>query len=116
AIELILAGSQQDFPVVDDGKVVGVLTRGDLLMALGKFGKEASVRDAMQREFETVDATEMLEGAMVRLQTCQCHTLPVLQQGKMVGLVTMDNIGEFVMIQSALAGEKKRGWKPAFQG
>lgn len=116
AIELILAGSQQDFPVVDEGKVVGVLTRGDLLMALGKFGKNAFVRDVMQREFETVEASEMLEGAMARLQTCQCHTLPVLQQGKMVGLVTMDNIGEFVMIQSALAGEKPRGWKPAFQG
>lgn len=116
AIELILAGSQQDFPVVDDGKVAGVLTRGDLLMALGKTGKHASVRDVMQREFETVEASEMLEGAMARLQTCQCHTLPVLQQGKMVGLVTMDNIGEFVMIQSALAGEKSRGWKPAFQG
>ncbi len=116
AIELILAGSQQDFPVVDDGKVVGVLTRGDLLMALGKSGKDTSVRDVMQRNFETVEATEMLEGAMARLQNCQCHTLPVLQQGQMIGLVTMDNIGEFVMIQSALAGEKAPGWKPAFQG
>jgi CBS-domain-containing membrane protein len=33
AVELILAGSQQDFPVIDSGCVVGVLTRGDLLAA-----------------------------------------------------------------------------------
>jgi CBS-domain-containing membrane protein len=33
AVELILAGSQQDFPVIDSGRVAGVLTRGDLLTA-----------------------------------------------------------------------------------
>jgi hypothetical protein len=34
AIEVILPGSQQDFPIVDTGHVVGVLTRGDFLTAL----------------------------------------------------------------------------------
>jgi CBS domain-containing protein len=36
AVELILAGSQQDFPVLDHSEVVGVLTRSDLLVALAK--------------------------------------------------------------------------------
>ncbi|NUO80200.1 site-2 protease family protein, partial [candidate division KSB1 bacterium] len=74
-IELILAGSQQDFPVVDDGRVVGVLTRSDLLLALAKQGKDAAVAEVMQRDFQTIEATEMLESAFARLQSCACHTL-----------------------------------------
>ena len=34
ATEQILAGSQQDFPVLEDGHVVGILTRHDLLVGL----------------------------------------------------------------------------------
>lgn len=108
-IELILDGSQQDFPVVDDGRVVGVLTRGDLLLALAKQGKDAAVAEVMQRDFQTIDAAEMLESAFARLQTCACHTLPVLRQQQLVGLVTMENLGEYLMIESALRGEKKAG-------
>ena len=48
----------------------------------------------------------MLETAFARLQTCECHTLPVLHQGRLVGLVTDDNVGEFLMIQSALRTDK----------
>ena len=101
ATERILAGSQQDFPVVDDGQVVGILTRHDLLVGLTQHGQDTLVGDTMQREFETVDASEMLETAFRRLQSCQCHTVPVLQRGELVGLVTMDNVGEFVAIQAA---------------
>ncbi|MEK7728476.1 MAG: site-2 protease family protein [candidate division KSB1 bacterium] len=106
AIELILAGSQQDFPVVDDGRVVGVLTRSDLLLALAKQGKDAAVAEVMQRDFQTVETTEMLESAFARLQTCACHTLPVVRQQQLVGLITMENLGEYLMIESALRGEK----------
>jgi Zn-dependent protease len=111
AIELILSGSQQDFPVVENGRVVGVLTRSDLLLALAKRGAEAPVAEVMQREFQVVDSAEMLETAFIRLQTCACHTLPVVSKGQLVGLVTMDNVGEFLMIQSALSG-KAVGLKP----
>jgi Zn-dependent protease/predicted transcriptional regulator len=102
AVELILAGSQQDFPVVEDGRVVGVLTRGDLLIALAQRGQEIPVVDVMRRDFQTVDPSEMLETAFARLQTCECHTLPVVHRGRLVGLVTMDNVGEFVAVQTAL--------------
>jgi len=102
AVECLLAGSQQDFPVVEDTRVVGVLTRHDLLAALTRSGQQTPVGEAMQREFETVEAAEMLETAFRRLQSCQCHTLPVMRRGELVGMVTMDNVGEFVAVQAAM--------------
>jgi predicted transcriptional regulator len=102
AVEQILAGSQQDFPVMEDTRVVGILTRQDLLAALTRGGKHGTVGESMQHEFVTVDAAEMLETAFQRLQSCQCHAVPVLRRGELVGLVTMDNVGEFVAIQAAM--------------
>jgi Zn-dependent protease len=102
AIDEILAGSQQDFPVVDDGRVVGILTRQELLTGLARHGRDAPVAESMQRQFATVDGSEMLESAFQRLQTCECHTLPVMRNGALIGLMTMDNVGEFVAIQAAL--------------
>lgn len=106
AIELILTGSQQDFPVVDNGRVAGVLTRGDLLSAVAQRGQGTLVADVMRREFQIADSFEMLETAFTRLQECECHTLPVTHHGQLVGLVTMDNVGELLMIQAALRGAK----------
>lgn len=101
-IDLILAGAQQDFPVVEAGRVVGILTRNDLLAALASLDREVSVSEIMQRDFESADATEMLETAFLRLQACECHTVPVLRDGELAGLLTMDNVGEFVAIQAAI--------------
>jgi CBS domain-containing protein len=106
AAELILAGSQHDFPVVDGGRVAGVLTRADLIAALSAQHMQRPVAEVMRREFQVADSSDMLEGAMERLQTCACHTLPVVHDGRLVGLVTMDNIGEFVMIHAALTGKR----------
>jgi Zn-dependent protease len=111
AIELILAGSQQDFPVVEDGSVAGILTRSDLLKAVAQSGQSAPVANVMQSEFQTVDPSEMLETAFIRLQTCKCRTMPVVRRGELVGLLTTENVGEFLMIETALSG----GVKPALR-
>jgi Zn-dependent protease len=101
-LELVLAGSQQDFPVIDGGRLAGVLLRSDVLKALAQRGSEWRVRDIMRREFEVVDGADMLDTAFARLQSCNCHTLPVTNRGVLVGLLTMENVGEFLRIQSAL--------------
>lgn len=108
ALELTLAGSQKDFPVVEGDRVVGVLSQRNLLEGLTRRGAGARVADVMQSDFETLEPREMLEGAFQRLTERECHTAPVAEGGRLVGLVTMDNIGEFLAIQGAL-GEVRRG-------
>jgi Zn-dependent protease/CBS domain-containing protein len=101
-VELTLAGSQKDFPVVDNGRLEGILTQTDLLKALSARDQYPTVTSAMQNNFVIVDSLEMLESAFAKLKDCNCHTLPVMLNGKLVGLLTMDNLGEYMRIQAAL--------------
>ncbi len=101
-VNLILAGSQQDFPVVEDGQFVGVLTRDDFIKALSQHGQNTPVGEVIRRNIPTVDSHEMVEMALMRLQESGAKTLPVMHRGRFVGLVTSENITEFLMIRSAL--------------
>ena len=97
----ILAGFQQDFPVVEGEELVGVLTRGDVLQAIASGRSEASVSEVMRRDFETTGPNDMLERIVDALRRCKCQAMPVVQDGRLVGLIDMENIGEYVAIQSA---------------
>jgi predicted transcriptional regulator len=55
----------------------------------------------MKRDCATTERTEMLETVLARVQGGSCHTVPVVEGGVLVGLVTMDNVGEFLMIHAA---------------
>lgn len=102
AVDHVLAGFQHDFPVVFGERVLGVLTRDDLMRTLSQRGSDVQVRDAMRREFEIVDSHDMLEQALGVLRACKCRSLPVHHDGRLVGMLDMGNVGEFLAIQSAL--------------
>jgi CBS domain-containing protein len=102
AVELTISGSQKDFPVVRDGEVVGLLNQADMLAALTKSGPDTSVQEVMQTDVKFADSHEMLEAVLARLEQLGLRTMPVTHNGQLVGLITLDNIGEFIMIQAAL--------------
>jgi Zn-dependent protease/predicted transcriptional regulator len=102
ALRQVLTGFQHDFPVVEGEKVVGVLTRSALLAGLAKSGPQALVGASMNASFRTADPDEPVERALARLHECQCHTLPVLSGGRLCGVLTAENVAEFVMIDAAL--------------
>ena len=102
AVKVILAGSQHDFPVMWGDRVMGILTKGALFAGLTQYGAEELVTKVIEREFQTAEPNEMLETVLTRLATAPARVIPVLQDGSLVGLVTAENLGEYMMIQNAL--------------
>ncbi|MBI3162817.1 MAG: site-2 protease family protein [Chloroflexi bacterium] len=104
--ELILAGSQHDFPVIDNDRVVGVVTRDDFLAALTRHGQNIAISSVMRNDPPAVDSYEMVENALMRIQESGVPALPVTHAGQLVGIVTAENITEYLMINSALRASR----------
>jgi len=102
AVQMTLRGSQKDFPVVNEGAIVGMLTQDRLMEALSSDGTGAPVSSALQEDITIIDSHEMLEGSLARIGNTASGTMPVTHGGVLVGLLTLDNIGEFMRIQTAL--------------
>jgi Zn-dependent protease len=102
AVAELIAGSQADFPVLEGERVAGMLTRSDLVKTLAERGPNIRVGDAMQRECQVIAADTSLEQCHQALHQAGCSTLPVEEEGRLVGLITLENIGEWVMVNRAL--------------
>ncbi len=99
----ILAGFQQDFPVVDlEGNVLGMLTRADVLKTLAEARPETRVADVMRTQFVKASPNEMLQDVFERLNHAHCRSMPIVENSHIVGVIDMENIGEFIAIRSAM--------------
>lgn len=104
AAALILAGSQPDFPVVEDGRVVGLLTRKDLVQALVSQPADGDLPLAklMCRSFPACHTKDPLEECLQVLRESGLPLMPVLDAGIMVGILTPENIGEFLLLRGVI--------------
>lgn len=109
AVEALLRTSQHEFPVTDSlGKVHGILTRDDMIAALRRSGAQTPVAEVMRVDIPTVPQTMLFDRAYAVMQECRCPALPVLNSaGRLVGLFTPENVGEMIMVQSALGARSR---------
>lgn len=101
AADELLAGAQQDFPVVDQGRVVGMLRRQRLVDAIAEFGEQTPVEKAMDREVRTVRELDTLEHLSTEMNSSGTTTLAVVHEEQLIGLISTENIGELLMLQAA---------------
>jgi len=116
ATKLLLAGSQTDFPVVEGGRVVGILDHGTLFQALRESGDLALVGDVMRSEFVKLRADQSLDEALAEVRAEGGLTMAVTENGQFIGLLTPENVGEFFMIRSALQSRGDAGQPPSAPG
>ncbi|MFO0908713.1 MAG: site-2 protease family protein [Isosphaeraceae bacterium] len=102
AADLLLAGSQHDFPVLADGRFAGLLSRSDLLAGLAQGGRDARVSLFARTDLATADAGGDLVPALAILRESGGSCLAVVEQGRPVGLLTVENVAEYLMVRTAL--------------
>src|SRR4051812_36037330 len=103
AISLLLSGEQREFPVVDNmGRTEGILTRDNLIRGLSQRGAGSTVAEAMTAGAPAVEPTLGFDAALERLRASGLPALPVIDRGgSLVGLLTMDNITDLLLVQRA---------------
>ena len=117
AVELLLRTTQHEFPIVDGGeRLRGFLTRNAMVRALSKSGAVTSVLEAMEADIPVVSPMARLEEALQLLQRRSAPAVGVVDaQGRLVGYVTPENIGELMMVENAglnLGRRPRRGTGP----
>lgn len=101
AVDELLAGSQQDFPVLEGSRYVGMLMRKDLLGSLAELGRDAAIDPLVTRDCLVVDRRDSLSDVIRDMQERGCSSVPVFSGDRLVGVLTLENVGEFMMVQSA---------------
>lgn len=100
-------------PVVQDGGVVGVVTDRDLViraMAEGAAGAtEIPVEEVMTRSIWSVGAADPIEAAAHAMAEHHVRRLPVMEGGRLVGILSYGNLEQALHAQGAAAAEATLG-------
>ena len=90
--ELASSGLQQDFPVADEGRVVGMLFRRDLAAAGLRSEAYLTVGEVMRTDIPAVASTDKLEVVFGPLLSSGLPIIPVTNRGLLVGLLPVERI------------------------
>jgi len=100
ALDLMRKNRIRRMPVVKEGKMVGIISEGDLLNAAPSDATSLSVwelnyligkikvKEIMTEDVITVSADTPIEEAAYLMDENKIGGLPVMEQGKLVGLIT----------------------------
>lgn len=105
-----IAGLMRDedtgaIPVVDEDELVGIITDRDIVircLAEGKKPSEVQAQEILSQELEVIEPESDVEEAARMMARRQIRRLPVVKNGRLVGMVSLGDI-------AVKAGEEEAG-------
>jgi Zn-dependent protease/predicted transcriptional regulator len=102
AARILLDGQEQEFLITEQEQVQGILTRKELIHGLSKFGKNSIIANVMRTDFLTLTPDMNLQDVYAKMMSAACTVFPVLDNGKLVGMIDRENISELILIRQAI--------------
>jgi Zn-dependent protease/CBS domain-containing protein len=100
-LDSVIHGYQEDFPVVDEnGKLVGMITRNEIMRAAHSPERYSSVRDLMKTNVPTISPqADLFEDGLRILQQGGLRALPVTENGELIGMLTIEDVGQASLLR-----------------
>jgi len=109
AIQLMADKNVGALPVMDNSRLIGIISERDYtrkVILKGLSSKDTAVRDVMTREILTASPSDSIQDCMRVMTEKRVRHLPVLEGTRMIGIVSIGDIMEWVI--SAQAEEIER--------
>ncbi|MFN7560200.1 MAG: site-2 protease family protein [Prosthecobacter sp.] len=100
---LMLSGAQHDYPVMKRERIIGMLANADILDAMRHRPMETTAGEIMREDFATVEEGELLDDILQREREDPSVALAVMNHGMLTGLLTNENLHEYIVIREATA-------------
>jgi Zn-dependent protease/CBS domain-containing protein len=102
--EYILPLNQRALPVFENGKLAGLISLSDIKKIPTNQLNQTSVRQAMTpfEKLRTVGPEEHLGNVLNLLQSEDINQLPVLSEGKLIGLISRTNLIEYLQMRQEI--------------
>jgi Zn-dependent protease/predicted transcriptional regulator len=99
-VDILLSGTEKDFIVTQNNKIVGILYHKDILNS--SKNRSLVVSKIMQKEFKTVEDTSELKDIFDLITKEKRNFFAVTQNSDIVGAIDISNIGEFILLKNNL--------------
>jgi CBS domain-containing protein len=99
-LEIMFHHHQEDFAVVDGGKLVGFLSRKEILKGL-RLGRDTAVSSVMRKDFPLLSPSESLADVQTKFYEGGVKALPVVYGEKPIGVVTLEDLGKIYLFMSS---------------
>jgi predicted transcriptional regulator len=107
AVKMLLDVQATNFLILRDGEVAGTLSSENIIAGLSKNGKEMSISEAMDINFNSIDINTELDSIYPSIITKGNNIIPVFESGKLAGIIDGQNVIEFLLIKNLDGNIKK---------
>jgi len=91
--------------VIDNGQVVGIFSERDYARKVtlkGKSSRETTVGELMTKELYSITSDKSVEECMALMTAAHCRHMPVYENNKLSGIVTIGNIVNTIIAEQKI--------------
>jgi CBS domain-containing protein len=95
ALEIMAAQNIGSLVVVEDDSFIGIITERDYsrkIVLKGKSSSDTPISEIMSTDFPPVQLNDTVEKCMHLMSSNRIRYLPVIERGKLVGIISMNDV------------------------